>query len=127
MAAGYGRAIIIANLREGEMGPLGASAASIYDGPVEIRSLYEEAGGGEEHYVVRYPAGTRCRLHRHTAAHTMVVLEGHLRANGQVIGPGSYARFPGGEAMQHQPAGGGPCVMVVLFHGPFDVEIVDEG
>ncbi|TMB91538.1 MAG: cupin domain-containing protein, partial [Chloroflexi bacterium] len=87
--------------------------------------LYNDPGSGEEHYLIRYPAGLRGRTHRHTAAHTIVVLEGQLDANGQVIGPGAYAHFPAGEAMRHQAAADGPCLFVVLFHGPFDVQIVD--
>jgi quercetin dioxygenase-like cupin family protein len=64
-------------------------------------------------------------MHRHTAAHTIVVLEGQLDVNGHVIGPDAYAHFPAGEPMRHQAAGNGPCLFVLLFHGPFDVEIMD--
>jgi quercetin dioxygenase-like cupin family protein len=91
-----------------------------------LRLLLADPVSGEEHYVVRYPAGLKARMHRHSAAHTIVVLEGSLEANGQVIGPGSYAHFPAGEAMRHQTAGDGPSLFVILFHGPFDVEILDD-
>lgn len=74
----------------------------------------------------RYPPGVRGRVHRHNAAHTIIVLEGRLNANGQVIGPGSYAHFPGSEPMQHQATEDGPCLFVLLFHGPFDVEVVGD-
>jgi hypothetical protein len=63
------------------------------------------------------------RPHHHSAAHTIIVLDGELDANGQVIGPGSYAHFPAGEPMRHQAANNGPCLFVVLFHGPFDVHL----
>ena len=63
-------------------------------------------------------------MHRHTAAHTIVVLEGRLQANDQVIGPGAYAHFHGGEPMGHQAADGKACLFVTMFHGPFDVQIV---
>lgn len=118
----YGQATIIDDVGQLEVAPPGAAAAAIYDRPIALRLLYEDPASGEEHYVVRYPAGVRCRLHRHTAAHTVVVIEGRLDANGRVIGLGSYAHFPGGEPMQHQATEEGPCVFVLLFHGPFDVE-----
>lgn len=118
----YGRATIIDDVKKLEVAEPGASAAAIYDRPIALRLLYEDPESGEEHYVVRYPAGVRSRMHRHSAAHTLVVIEGHLEANGQVVGPGSYAHFPAGEAMVHQAAGDKPCTFVLLFHGPFDVE-----
>ena len=71
---------------------------------------------------MRYPAGLRGQWHRHTAAHTIVVLEGRLEVNGEVIGPGAYCHFPAGEPMRHLPADGDPCLMLNIFHGASDVE-----
>jgi quercetin dioxygenase-like cupin family protein len=119
-------ATIVGQLRSLELQELGAAAAAVYDQPVGLRLLYADPVSGEEHYVVRYPTGLRGRVHRHTAAHTIVVLEGWLDANGQVIGPGSYAHFPAGEPMRHQATEDGPCLFVLLFHGPFDVELVSD-
>lgn len=117
---------IIDGLRTLELHPPDAAAAAVYDGPIELRQLFSDPGSGEEHYLVRYPAGVRGRLHRHSAAHTIVVLEGRLDANGQIIGPGAYAHFPGGSPMRHQPTADGPCLFALLFHGPFDVEVIGE-
>lgn len=121
-----GPATIVDQLRSLELQEPGAAAAAVYDQPIALRLLYEDPASGEEHYLVRYPAGVRGRVHRHTAAHTIVVLEGRLDANGQVIGPGAYAHFPAGEPMQHQATAQGPCLFVLLFHGPFDVEVLGE-
>lgn len=121
----YGRAIVVDDLRSLVLEEPGAEAAAVYDRPIGLRLLFADPESGEEHYVVRYPAGVTARTHRHSAAHTIVVLEGELDANGRVIGPGSYAHFPAGEVMRHQPSGGGPCLFVILFHGPFDVQIVE--
>ena len=121
-----GNATIIDSLSSLELQPPGAAAAAVYDRPIALRLLYEDPASGEEHYAVRYPAGVKGRVHRHTAAHTIVVLEGRLYANGSVIGPGAYAHFPGGEAMQHQSGGDGDCVFVLLFHGPFDVHVTED-
>jgi quercetin dioxygenase-like cupin family protein len=121
-----GPATIVDQLRLLELQEPGAAAAAVYDQPIALRLLYEDPASGEEHYLVRYPAGVRGRVHRHTAAHTIVVLEGRLDANGQVIGPGAYAHFPAGEPMQHQATAQGPCLFVLLFHGPFDVEVLGE-
>jgi quercetin dioxygenase-like cupin family protein len=101
-------------------------AVRVYDRPIGLRLLHEDPGSGEEHYLVRYAAGTSGRWHRHTAAHTIVVLEGRLRVNGSEIGPHAYCHFVAGEPMRHEPAGDGPCLFLNLFHGPSNVEVVDD-
>lgn len=121
----YGHAVVIGALTSLGLEAPGAAAAAVYDKPIGVRLLFADPQSGEEHYIVRYPPGVRASMHRHSAAHTIVVLEGHLEANGQVIGPGSYAHFPAREAMRHQPAGNEPCLLVIVFHGPFDVEILE--
>ena len=121
----YGAATIIDHLQSLELRAPDAAASAVHDRPIGLRLLYADPASGEEHYLVRYPPGVRCRVHRHTAAHTIVVLEGQLEANGTLIGAGSYAHFPPGEPMRHQAIEDGPCLFVVLFHGPFDVEIVE--
>ncbi|HEY6296218.1 MAG TPA: cupin domain-containing protein [Streptosporangiaceae bacterium] len=122
----YGTAVIIGELGSLELSAPSPSAAAMYDQPIGLRLLYSDPFSGEEHYVVRYPAGLKGRPHQHTAAHTIIVLDGQLDANGRVIGSGSYAHFPAGEVMRHQAAGEGPCLFVLLFHGPFDVRLADE-
>jgi quercetin dioxygenase-like cupin family protein len=122
----YGAATIIDQLRTLQLQSPGAAAAAVYDRPIELRLLHADPDSGEEHYLVRYPVGVRGQLHRHAAAHTIVVLDGRLECNGQLIGPGAYAHFPGGEPMRHQATAEGPCLFVLLFHGPFDVEVVSE-
>ena len=59
------------------------AAAAVDDRPISLRLLHEDPASGEEHYLVRYPTGVRARLHRHAAAHTMVVLDGQLEVNGR--------------------------------------------
>jgi quercetin dioxygenase-like cupin family protein len=119
-------ATVVDQLRSLELREPGAAAAAVYDRPIGLRLLYEDPASGEEHYVVRYPQGLKGRLHRHTNAHTIVVLEGQLEANGQIIGPGAYAHFPAGEPMRHQATESGPCLFVLIFHGAFDVEVVGD-
>ena len=119
-----GSATIIDALSSLELEAPAAASAAVYDRPIGLRPLFEDPVSGEEHYLVRYPAGVQGRVHRHTAAHTIVVLEGRLEANGQVVGPGSYVHFPGGEPMRHQAADEG-CLFVLMFHGPFDVEVLE--
>src|SRR6476469_5219365 len=109
----YGAATIVDELSSMELTEPSAAAAAVYDQPIGLRLLYEEPGG-EEHYLVRYPAGLRGRPHQHTAAHTIVVVEGQLDANGRVIGPGSYAHCPARQVMRHQAAGDAPCLFVLL-------------
>jgi len=122
----YGSATVVDELRSLDLREPGPEAAAIYDRPIASRLLYQDPISGEEHYLVRYPAGVRGGFHRHTAAHTIVVLEGRLHANGQVVGPGAYVHFPPGEPMQHQATADEPCLFVLLFHGAFDVEALSE-
>jgi quercetin dioxygenase-like cupin family protein len=119
----YGRAIIVDDLGSVE---LGRSQPVIYDREIGLRLLYQDPHSGAEHYLIRYPAGLQARLHRHTVAHSVVVLEGRLEVNDQVIGPGAYCHFPPGEAMRHAPAKNDSCLFVTIFHGPFDLQPIDE-
>lgn len=118
----YGRAIVVDGLPA--VG-LDRSQPVIYDREIGLKLLYQDPNSGAEHYLIRYPAGLRTRLHRHTAAHTIVVLEGRLDVNGQVIGPNAYCHFPAGEAMTHAPAGDGSCLFVIVFDGPVDMQIIE--
>jgi hypothetical protein len=72
----YGSATIVDQPRSLELLEPGAAAAAIYDQPIALRLLYQDPASGEEHYLVRYPAGVRGRHHRHTAAHTIAIVEG---------------------------------------------------
>lgn len=119
----YGAAIIVDNLDSVQMD---RSHPVIYDREIGVRLLYEDPESGAEHYLIRYPAGLKARLHRHTAAHTIVILEGRLAVNDGVIGPGAYCHFPAGETMFHAPAEGAACLFITIFHGPFDVEPVGD-
>jgi quercetin dioxygenase-like cupin family protein len=105
--------------------PLDQSQPVIYDRPIGLRLLYQDPTNGAEHYLIRYPAGLRAQRHRHSAAHTVIVLEGRFVANETVVGPGSYVHFPAGTVMHHAPAGDEPCLFVTIFHGPFDVQPAD--
>lgn len=102
------------------------SQPAIYDRPIGVRMLYRDEHSGAEHYLIRYPAGLVAQRHRHTAAHTIVVLDGVLVANGQLVGPGGYCHFPAECEMHHAPEDGASCVFITIFDGPFDVEPLDH-
>ena len=119
----YGAAEIVEDLTSIELEP---DRSVIYDRDIESYVLHQDPNSGAKHYLIRYPAGLQTRLHRHTSAHTVVVLEGRLEANDRVVGPGSYCHFPPGETMRHQPAGDDSCLFLIVFHGPVDVEPLDE-
>lgn len=97
----------------------------IYDRPIGVQLLYRNPVTGADHYLVRYPPGLVATAHRHSAAHTFVVLEGALVVNGETtIGPGSYAHFPAGTVMHHSPAPEDGCLFVAIFDGLQDAEPV---
>jgi quercetin dioxygenase-like cupin family protein len=100
------------------------SRLDIYDQPIGVRLLYRNEKSGAEHYLIRYPAGMGAKRHRHSAAHTFVVLEGALVVDGREIGPGSYCHFPAGIEMHHAPAADEGCLFVAIFDGPQDVRAV---
>jgi hypothetical protein len=97
-----------------------------YDRPFDLELLLQDARTGAEHYVVRYRPGTWARPHRHTAAHTIIVLGGHMDVDGQRLGPGGYAHHPGGTTMLHEPVGDEGCTFVLLFDAPFDLRLMDD-
>jgi len=101
--------------------PLDESQPVIYDRPIGLRLLHRNPRTGAEHFLVRYPAGLVAAPHTHTAAHTIVVLEGRLVANGVELRPASYVHFPAGTLMHHVPTADEDCLFVTIFDGPFDV------
>jgi quercetin dioxygenase-like cupin family protein len=101
------------------------SQPEVYDHPIGLRLLYRDSSSGAEHYLVRYPQDLRTRRHRHTAAHTIIVLDGTMEADGKLLPAGSYAHFEAGTDHHHAPANGQPCLFVIIFHGPFDVTPAD--
>jgi quercetin dioxygenase-like cupin family protein len=111
-------AILIPDLLDAELQP---AQPVIYDTPIGLRQLHIDPHSGDEHYLVHYPQGMTAAWHQHSAAHTIIVLDGALSANGHLLGPGSYCHFPAGTPMHHQPADGSHCRFVTIFHGPFDV------
>jgi quercetin dioxygenase-like cupin family protein len=112
-------AVIVADLARLELEP---SQQAVYDRPIGLRQLHRDARTGAEHYLVRYPAGLAAEQHTHSVAQTVVVLEGRLVANGEVLGPGSYVHFPAGSVMRHVPTADEGCLFVTIFDGPFDVQ-----
>ncbi len=101
------------------------AALEIYDRPIGVHLLYRHPLTGAEHYLIRYPPGLTAASHRHSAAHTFIVLDGELEVEGERLGPGSYCHFPAGTVMHHAPAGARGCTFVAVFDGPQDVELVD--
>jgi quercetin dioxygenase-like cupin family protein len=97
-----------------------------YDRPFELQLLHHDQRTGAEHYIVRYRPGTRGRPHRHTAAHTIVVLDGHMTVDGQLLGPGGYSHHPGDTTMVHEPAADESCTFVLIFDAPFDLRLSDD-
>jgi quercetin dioxygenase-like cupin family protein len=105
---------------------LGESKLAVYDRPIGIQLLFEDPSSGAEHYLCRYPAGMRALRHQHSAAHTIVVLEGRMLVEGRVVGPGAYCHFPAGQPMHHGAVEDEPCLFTIIFDGPADVTALDD-
>jgi quercetin dioxygenase-like cupin family protein len=97
---------------------------AVYDRPIGMRLLYEDPGSGAEHYLVRYPAGMTAQWHRHSAGHTIVVIEGRLHVNDEIIGPRSYCHYGPNVPMWHAPAADEACLFLIMFDGPSDVAAI---
>jgi quercetin dioxygenase-like cupin family protein len=93
----------------------------IYDRPIGLRLLYQDRQSGAEHYLIRYPPDLHVQRHSHRAAHTIIVIDGVMEANGELLHAGSYAHFEADSVHHHAPAKGQHCLFVIIFHGPFDV------
>src|SRR5436309_8358168 len=65
--------IVVDHLDSVELDP---TRPVIYDRDIGLRLLHSDPVTGAEHYLGRYPAGLKARQHKHTAAQTIVVLEG---------------------------------------------------
>lgn len=96
-----------------------------YDRPIGILLLHADAESGVEVYVIDYPAGLQEAWHQHSVPHTMLVLDGRLDVNGEVIGPGSLCRYPANTPMHHAPAGGESCRFLMIFEGESDMTLVE--
>jgi hypothetical protein len=114
----YGNAIVVDDLAGVALSP---TRQPIYDQDFDLLLLHRDERTGAEHYLIRYPPGLNAQSHRHTAAHTMVLIEGAMRVNGREVRAPSYIHFPGGELMHHAPAEGAGCQFVLIFDGPFDL------
>jgi quercetin dioxygenase-like cupin family protein len=97
-----------------------------YDRDIGLRLLHEDPDSGVELYVIEYPAGLKATWHRHSAAHAMLVLDGELEVNSEVIGAGSLARYPAGTPMHHAPARDASCRFLMIFEGVSDVALVED-
>jgi quercetin dioxygenase-like cupin family protein len=97
----YGQAIILDDLESVE---LGRAQPIIYDREIGLRLVYQDPSSGAEHYLIRYPAGLKNRLHRHTAAHTIVVLDGRLEVKRSSRWTGSILSFPGWRGDETRPS-----------------------
>jgi quercetin dioxygenase-like cupin family protein len=97
-----------------------------YDRPIGLRLLHEDPDSGVELYVVEYPEGTSAAWHRHSVAHTIVILEGRLEVNGVPIGPGDLCRYPAGTRMKHEPSAGSRCRFLMVFEGTSDVTVLED-
>lgn len=57
----YGSAVLIDDLAVLALDVPGPAAAAVYDRQIGLKLLHQDSTSGEEHYLVRYPAGLRGR------------------------------------------------------------------
>lgn len=84
------------NTPSAPLGPfeLDQSQPEIYDRPIQLRVCYQGPGSGAEHYLVRYSPGLRSQPIATAPAHTIIVLEGAMEVDGQLLQPGRRRIMP---------------------------------
>lgn len=71
--------------------------------------------------VTRYPKGYYKTWHRHTCGHGIFVLEGKLRTEKGVYGPGSFVWFPEGSVTRHGATEDADCLFLFISGKPGEI------
>lgn len=80
---------------------------------IEMKILFCDAEKGSTTKLVRFEPGTRYPMHRHAGREEIYVIEGSLRVNGVLLGPGDYCRSePGTEETGTFSETGGLALLV---------------
>ncbi len=72
----------------------------------------------------RYPKGFWKPKHRHTCSHGIFVIEGKLKTDDGVYGPGSFVWHPAGYECGHGATEDEDCLFLFVANKPFDIEFL---
>lgn len=75
--------------------------------------------------ATHYPAGFYKPLHRHTCSHAIYVIDGKLKTDTGVYGPGSLVWHPAGYETGHGATEEEGCTFLFIANKPFDIEFLD--
>ena len=75
--------------------------------------------------VTRYPKGYYKTWHRHEMGHGIFVLEGKLRTEDGVYGPGSFVWFPKGMVTRHGATDEEDCLFLFVSATQGAIEFMD--
>lgn len=73
-----------------------------------------------------YREGFWKSYHRHKCSHGIYVIDGQMKADDKVYGPGSFVWDPAGYCGGHGAAPGSDCLFLFISNLPFDIEFLDE-
>ena len=74
----------------------------------------------------KYPAGYYKPPHRHHCSHGIYVIEGKLKTDDGIFGPGSFIWHPEGCLASHGATDEEDCVFLFVSNKPFDIYYEDE-
>lgn len=72
-----------------------------------------------------YPRGMKTPWHRHTHAHGMYVLEGQIKTNKGLYGPGTFIWWPAGSVAEHGATMTEDARMFFMTTGLFDLHFLE--
>lgn len=89
------------------------------------KEMIKDAETGMVVNMTRYPKNYWKPKHVHSCAHGMYVIEGKLKTDDGVYGPGSFLWTPEGHVGGHGTTPDEDCLFLFITNKPFGIEFLD--